>query len=112
MKTLIFASNINESKRLSRLVKNKEVRRIYRGIYTNDLQTPKINFIQNHWMSIVAHIVPGGILSFRTAMELKPAPFKNKSVVFITSSYNKNINLPGLTIKVARGNHNDFIENI
>ena len=55
MKTLIFASNTNESKRLSRFAKNKEVRRrIYRGIYTNDLQTPEIDPLM---MAMVAYHV-------------------------------------------------------
>jgi Fic family protein len=64
-------------------------------------------------MTIVSRIVPHGILSFRTAYDLKPTPFEKQTpVVFVTSSYTKSITLPGLIIKVFQGNHLDYIEQV
>ena len=109
---LFFVKTINQAKNCSRLYREKKMRRIYRGIYTDDLQTPIMDIVKNHWMDLVSHIVPHGILTFRTAFELKPAFFENASIVFITSSYNKTITLPGLIIKVLKGNCHRDIEQV
>ncbi|MFI4955698.1 MAG: Fic family protein [Gammaproteobacteria bacterium] len=90
-----------------------KLRRIYHGIYTDDLEQPLEHIIQKEWMSIVSHVVSQGILSFRTAYDLKPTAFeKGTSIVFVTSSYTKTINLPGLIIKVLKGNSHDYKEPI
>lgn len=112
MAKLLIAKNTNEAKNLSKLCGAKKIRRLYRGIYIDDLRTPIAEIIKTHWMDIIAHIVPGGILSFRTAVELKPILFQQTNIVFITSSYHKIITLPGLTIKILKGNAHDYIEQV
>lgn len=111
MKEIIFSSGIAESKQLSRLCREGRLRRVYRGIYTNNLTDSLEEIVLRHWMHIVAHIVSAGILSFRTAMDLKTIPYKKgQAIVFVTSSYSKTITLPGLVIKVLQGNNRDYIE--
>ncbi len=110
MNELIFVKDSNQAKSLSRLYALKKVRRIYRGIYTDNWKDGLEAIVLRYWSEIVAHIVPGGILSFRTAMDLNPAPIRSEMVVFITSTYVKTIQLPGLIIKVLRGNNQDFVE--
>jgi len=112
MSKILLVQNSNQAKQLSRLCKQKKVRRVYRGIYTDDLQAPIEEIIQKNWLDIVSHILPKGILSFRTAVELKPIPFKQESIVFITSSYSNTITLPGLIIKILQGNNTDYIEQV
>jgi Fic family protein len=109
---LLFAKDTNQAKYLSRLYKQKKLRRIYRGIYTDNFQDPIEDMVFRHWMEIVPHIVKGGILSFRTAVEIKPKQFKGRWVVFITSSYPKIVKLPGLTIRVQKGNNKNYTEQL
>lgn len=110
---LLFSIDTNDSKKLSRLSQKNEIRRLSHGIYTDNLSDPIEKIALSNWMQITAYLVTGGILSYRTAMDLKPIPYKDgPSLVFVTSTYNKTITLPGFTIKVLKGNHDDFIEQI
>jgi len=109
----IYSTHDNhDPKKLSRLSREGKLRRIYQGIYTDNLDMPLEKVIYNHWMQVVSHIVPSGILSFRTAHELRPTPFESQFIVFLTSSYNKTVTLPGLVIKIIKGNHTSFCEPI
>ncbi len=112
MVKLLIAKDMNQAKHLSKLYRQHTLRRIYKGIYTDNLQTPIEKIVESHWMDIVAHIVTNGILSFRTSIDLKPTPFKKHSIVFVTSTYKKTITLPGLIIKVLKGNNNNDTQNV
>ena len=58
-------------------------------------------------------LVPGGILSFRSALDLRLIPYENNNlIVFVTSTYNKTIKLPGLIIKINQGDNKNFTEQI
>src|SRR3990167_8705421 len=109
---LLIAKDVNHAKQLSKQYHAGKIRKIYRGIYTDDRQLAIEKIIETHWMQIVAHIVPAGILSFRTAAELKLIPFQKKLIVFMTSSYHKTITLPGLIIKIIKGNSHDYTEQV
>lgn len=112
MSKLLLAKNTNQAKSLSRLCRAQKLRRIYQGIYTDNLQTPITEIALHHWLDIVSHIVSKGILSYRTAIDLQPTPFKGQAIVFMTSSYAKTIVIPGLTIKVLKGNNHAYVEQV
>lgn len=109
---LKIAQTNSEAKQYSRLYKEQKIHRIYRGIYTTDLNSNIKDLVLKNWMEIVTHIAPKAILGYRTAKELRPVPFKGKSVVFIISTYNKTIELPGLIIKIYKGNNSQFTEQV
>ena len=100
---LKIANTTEEAKQLSREYLEGKLRRMYHGIYTDDLKSEMNNIVIQNWMQIIPHIVSKGILAFRTALELKPQRLGNETVVFVISSYVKTINLPGLTIKIYKG---------
>lgn len=112
MSKLIVARDTNHAKQLSKLYRQNQIRKIYRGIYTDNLIESIENIVLRHWMEIVSHIVSEGILSFRTAFDLKPTPFKGQHIVFITSSYAKSISLPGLIINITNGNNKEFVDQL
>ena len=113
MPELYFVTDAASSKKLSAQSKAGKVRRLHHGIYTSNLKDSEGSIILKNWMQMVSYIVPNGILSFRTAIELKPLPFKaGQSVVFVTSSYSKTISLSGLIIKVHKGNYESYCEPI
>lgn len=112
MSKILVAKDANQAKELSRLYREKKIRRIHQGIYTDNLKDAISDVVLSSWMDIVPHIITSGILSFRTALELKPTPFKDGFVVFMTSSYTKNIQLPGLRINISKGNSHSHIEQV
>lgn len=107
---LLIAKDMNQAKRLSKLYRQKKLRRIYKGIYTDNQKNPLEEIVRHHWEEIVSHIVSSGILSFRTAKDLKPTPFKKHTIVFITSTYDKLIKLPGLIVKIINGDNKNFTD--
>ncbi len=112
MSKILLAKDTNQAKSLSRLYKQKKIRRIYQGIYTDNLHDSMEEIVLRHWLEIVPQIVSDGILSFRTAVDLKPIRFQGQAIVFITSSYIKTIRLPGLIIQVIKGNKKDYTEQL
>jgi hypothetical protein len=113
MGKLIFAGSAHDAKLLSKRFLQGKLRRVYHGIYTDDLEAPASQLIQKEWMTVVTHMVSKGILSFRTAIDLKPMTFDQGTlIVFVTSSYTKTIELPGLIIKVVKGNSSDHLDQV
>ena len=112
MKRVYFSKNANNNKQLVKAVKAHRMRRIFRGIYTDDLTTPPELLIRQHWMQVAAHVVKKGILSHRTAFELTPTPFNNSAIIFMTGRYHKTITLPGLIITVLSGDPQNFTEHV
>lgn len=112
MAAIIFPNSTTEAKRLSREVKRGNLIRLYRGIYTNQTKGSVETVVQQNWMSLVAYLVPEGILSHRTALELRPVTtgLIPKRYVFVTGRHANTIRLPGLTIKISKGNTTDFVE--
>ncbi len=113
MGKLYFSTSKKEAQRLSNLFQQKKLQRLYQGIYSDDLQSPLNALVREKWMQVVSYIVPKGIISFRTAFDLKPAYYNDDDyIVFVTSSYAKTIKLPGLIIKVLKGNNDSYFEQI
>ncbi len=110
---LKFSDNTHRTKVLSKQHQEKKLRRIYQGIYTDDLINSIESIVLKNWMQILPHIVSNGILAYRTAVDLKPLPFNaNNTIVFVISTYTKTIQLPGLLVKIYRGNPLEFTEQI
>jgi Fic family protein len=106
------AKTKQEANQLSREYQGGRLRRIYHGIYTDDLNSEVNKIVIQYWMEILPHIVSDGILAFSTALGLKPQQYKHGAIIFVISTYVKTIELPGLTIKVYKGNNREFIEPI
>jgi len=109
---IYISKNTSEAKQLSKQYNDKKLRRIYQGIYTDDLHEPLEQIVKVNWMQIVSHLVSKGILGYRTAFELRTLVFKGGSIVFVISTYSKTIQIPGLTIKVYKGNNQDYLEQV
>ena len=112
MSSLIFPANSAHAKELSRKAQSGKLRKLFHGIYTDDLKRMAETIVSEQWMEIVAYVVPGGILSFRTALELAPVREADSAnlTVFVTSTYSKQIVVAPLTIKVGAGDTTNFTE--
>lgn len=115
LEEIIFASSEKrESKRITALLKEKQIRKIAPRIYTSNLKDAPSAIIKRNWYRILARLYPGAILSHRSALEFKPT---SKGFVFLTWSYPLKVRLPGLTIQLLKGpeaieGDNLFIENL
>ncbi len=90
-----------EARRLQRLAKKGRLRRIYAGVYTDDLAQPLETVVRRELLTLCALITPAGILSHRSALEgRRPTVAGN---VFLTGLQRRNIKLTGVTLRLVRG---------
>jgi hypothetical protein len=90
-----------EARRLQRMAEQGQLRRIYQGIYTDDLLQPIETITRRHLYELCALLAPGGIISHRSAFEQqRPTPAGN---YYLTGPYRRDIQLPGVRLRIAQG---------
>ena len=105
---IVFSSSDQaESKRISRHVKAGRLRKIAPRIYTSSDDPPEL-LIRRNWLDIVAHYFPGATLSHRSAF--KGLSLQGMRDVFITTTQNRSISLPGLTLRAIKGHGHDELD--
>lgn len=99
---LIFATekDLAAARRVRRLAAEGRLRRLYAGVYTSSTERPLEAVVLRHWQAIVGHLLPGGVLSHRSAFDGKPHDGK---LVLTRGKTRRSIKLPGLTIEVIPG---------
>lgn len=98
---VVFASSDNKaSKQISRLEKKGKLRKIAPRIYSPNFDDTEENIISRNLFLILGKLYPGALLSHRSALEFKPTAAGH---VFITYSYTKKIQLPGITLRIMEG---------
>jgi hypothetical protein len=100
--TLMVASKADraEARRLQRLAARGELRRLYRGIYTDDLERQLEAVARGELYVLCALVAPGSVVSHRSALESRPTPAGS---YFLTGSYRRDIELPGITLRIVEG---------
>lgn len=88
------------ARRIRRLAGAGRLRRLYAGIYTSNLDAPAESIVLRHWQSIAGYLLPGGVISHRSAFDGKP----HEGALSITrGKTRRTLKLPGLTIHVLPG---------
>lgn len=101
MQEIIFSSSDKAlNKEISKLEKNGTIQKIAPRIYTSNLDDNPENIIRRNLFMIVGKLYPGSVLSHRSAMEFKPT---SANQIFLTYTYTKNIQLPGITLRFLQG---------
>jgi hypothetical protein len=101
MPLLAAKDDRTEARRLQRLAAQGKLRRIYAGIYTDDLNQPLETIVRRELLALCALIAPGSIITHRSALEAsRVTPGGN---VYLTGANRRNFDLPGVTLRVARG---------
>jgi len=99
-KIIFGSSDPTISMQISRLEKGGQIRKIAPKLYSENLKdTPEV-IIKRNLYSILGHRYPKAVLSYRTALEFKPT---STGQVFLTYSYTKKVQLPGITIRILEG---------
>jgi len=94
------ASDAAQSRRVRRMAAAGEVRKLYAGVYTSNLETAPEAVVQRHWRDIVGHLLPGGVISHRSAFDGRP----HNGRLFVTRGRTRRtLELPGLSVEVLPG---------
>jgi hypothetical protein len=87
-------------RRITRLAGERALRRLYPGVYTSNLDSPLESVVLRNWGNIVGHLLPGAVLSFRSAITGRP----ENGVVYVTrGKTRRQLELPGLRVEVIPG---------
>jgi fido (protein-threonine AMPylation protein) len=99
---LLFSRSADQalSRRVRRLAASGRLRKLYAGVYTSDLQAPAEWVVLRHWHAIVGHLLPGGVISYRSAFDGRPHAGK----LHVTrGKTRRTLQLPGLTVEIVPG---------
>lgn len=98
--SVLFATDQNRASR-SRAVKHGDLRRVARGIYTDELARTDEEVVARHRWEIVAHLIPDAVIVDRSAAT---SAVPSDGTLFIASrSRARDVFLPGLRIAVRPG---------
>ena len=98
---IVFSSSDSSiSKKIKRLEDEGKLNKIAPRIYTSNLTEDPESIIRRNLFQILAHHYPEALLSHRSAFEYKPT---STGKIFLTYTYTKKINLPGITISFLKG---------
>lgn len=99
---LLFADGTDPAaaRRIRRLAASGRLRRLHAGVYTSNLDSPPEAIVLRHWHAIVGHLLPGGVISHRSAFDGKPHA---GSLVITRGKTRRDLRLPGLTVHVVPG---------
>ena len=97
----LAADDKSEARRLQRLATAGKLRRIYPGVYTDDLVQPLESIVRRELFALCSLVAPGTIISHRSALEGgHPTPGGN---LFLTGANRRDFELPGVKLRVVRG---------
>ncbi|MEB0032178.1 Fic family protein [Undibacterium sp. RTI2.1] len=87
-------------RRILRMADDGQLRRLYQGVYTSNLASPLEAVVTRNWLNVVGHLLPNGVISYRSAYDAKPFA----GYLYVTRGQRpRTIELPGLTIRVLPG---------
>lgn len=95
----VFLGTSDNALALHRQVEAGSLRRIAKGLYTTNLTDDIESVVARNLWRIVDLLVPGAVIAYRTAFEMRPANGR----VYLVGRGRNEIELPGLEIRVAKG---------
>ncbi len=101
LQEVIFASKDTAiSRQLGKLTETGQIKKIAPRIYTSNFEDSDEVIIKRNIFTILGKLYPGAVLSHRSALEFKPT---SANQIFVTYTYTKKIELPGITIRFMEG---------
>lgn len=95
-----FTSTSEISRRIAREVKAGKVRKIGPNLYTSNVADDPAHLIRQNWSQILGIIMPGCLVSNRSALEVSISP---AGKIYVTGEYPRVIALPGVTFVQMKG---------
>lgn len=101
MPLVLAGDDRSQARRLQRLAQQGQLRRLYAGIYTDDLTQPLEAIARREILALSALIARDSMISHRSALNsCRPTAAGN---VFLTGPNRRDFNLPGVTLRVTEG---------
>jgi Fic/DOC family len=101
MALVVAGEDKTQARRLQRLAAAGQLRRIYAGIYTDDLTQPLESIVRRELFALCPLVAPGSIISHRSALEGgRPTTAGN---LFLTGSNRRDFELPGVKLRMTKG---------
>jgi prophage maintenance system killer protein len=101
LQEVVFSSSDSKlSKQISKLEKAGKLRKIAARIYSPNFTDNPDTIVKRNLFAILGKLYPGAILSHRSALEFQPT---SAGHIFLTYTYTKKINLPGVTLRFIKG---------
>lgn len=100
MALMVAGDDRTEARRLQRMADEGRLRRIYSGIYTDDLDNPVETVTRRHLNELCGLVLPGCIVSHRSAIEQRPTA---GGQYFVTGPYRRDVDLPGVKVRATKG---------
>ena len=88
------------SKRIRRLAESGRLRKLYAGVYTSNLSGTPESVVLRNWLAIVGNLLPGGVISHRSAFDAQP---HDGHLVITRGKTRRDLILPGLTVRIVPG---------
>src|SRR5882724_9603803 len=95
---LVAETDPAAARRARRLAGGGVLKRLYPSIYTSNVGSPPESIVLRHWQAIVGHLLPGGVISHRSAFDSRP--FEG-SLSITRGKTRRDVRLPGLTIHIC-----------
>jgi len=96
----VILSDRASSVAISRLVKAGKARKLGPRLYTTNVTDAREAVVSRNLWPIVAMLMPGSVVSYRTAFENRPAP---DGSVFLSAAYPRRVTLPGIILRQVKG---------
>ncbi|WP_348800566.1 Fic family protein [Flavobacterium adhaerens] len=101
LQEIIFATSDRAlNRQLGKLEEEGQIKKIAPRIYTSNFNESEETIIRRNIFTILGKLYPGAVLSHRSALEFKPT---TANQIFVTYTYTKKIELPGITIRFMEG---------
>jgi hypothetical protein len=97
---VVFVSDASLSDQVAREVRAGRVRKVGPRLYTTNLKDDPARVVRQNWWQVLSLLVPGAVVSHRTALEGAISPAGR---VYVTGPYPRTITLPGLEIVQMQG---------
>ena len=97
---ILFLSDSSSSGTISREVKTGRVRKIGPRLYTNNISDDTAYIIRQNWLQALSLLMPGCVVSNRTALESRVSPAGR---VYVTGEYNRALELHGTKFVQIKG---------
>jgi Fic family protein len=101
LQEIIYSSSDKKvRKQIALLESTGKIKKIAPRIFTSNFVDSDEVIIKRNIFSILGNLYPGSLLSHRSAIEFKPTTIGQ---IFVTYTYTKKIELPGITIRFMEG---------
>jgi Fic/DOC family len=101
MALVLAKEDKTQARRLQRLAAAGHLRRLYAGVYTDDLVQPLDSIVRREILALCSVISPGSIISHRSALEGgRPTAAGN---LFVTGANRRDLELPGVKLRIVKG---------